>query len=159
MGNKKEAEVEEPDKLNVRNTRKVYIPLYFMAVGLLIVMIYIKASGRPLNDLALKIALIFSVSVLVYSEIHRFGNSYEINVNSVVHKKGYLSTVSKRAEFGAISDSDIKQTLWQRLFSYGDVEIHLYSKENKTVVKNISNPFGFVDFLEKKMSKHGGRQR
>jgi len=156
---KEKGEVKEGDKLEVRNSRKMYVPLYVMIVVLLILLIYIKISGRPLNDMALRFVLVFSVVMLLYTEIHRMGNSYEVNDSSVIHKSGYLNTVSKRAEFTAISDSDIKQNLWQRLFSYGNVEIHLYSKENKTVIRNINNPFGFLDFLQKKMDVKGGRQR
>ena len=151
--------VKEEGKLKVRNSRKSYIPIYFMILILVVIIIYILVSGKPLNDLALKLALTFIVIILISTEIHRLGNSYEINRNSVIHRKGYFNITSKRLEFGAISDSDIQQSIWQRMFSYGNVEIHLYSKENKTVVKNINHPFEFVDFLQKTMGNTPGRRR
>ena len=123
-------------------------------------MVYIIVSEKPLNDLAIKLALIFIVITLISTEIHRLGNSYEINDNSIIHKSGYFNITSRRLEFGAISDSDVQQSIWQRIFSYGNVEIHLFSKENKTVVRNINHPYKFVDFLQEKMNNNprGGRR-
>jgi uncharacterized membrane protein YdbT with pleckstrin-like domain len=143
------------DKLKIRSTRKLYIPIYFMVIVLVILLIYIKFSSKYLDVNGFKAAVLFILGVLIFSEVHRYGNSYEINDNSFIHKKGYLTTTSKRVEFGAISDSDIRQTLWQRLFSYGDVEIHRFAEI--TVIKNINKPVKFLNFLEKKMSKGGDR--
>lgn len=136
--------------LKVRNSRKIYIPLYFMIIVLLIVITYIKISGRPLDDMAFKFAMAFIIAVLIATEIHRLGNSYEIAINSVILRNGYFTIISKRIEFGAISDIDVKQNLWQRIFSYGNVQIFKFSE--KSVIRNINKPFVFVNFLSKKMS-------
>ena len=153
-------EKKEEDKLKIRNSRKTYIPIYFMMFVLALIIAYILNSGKPLNDLAFRLASVFVVVVFIATEIHRLGNSYEINDNSIIHKSGYFNITSRRLEFGAISDSDVQQSIWQRLFSYGNVEIHLFSKENKTVVKNINHPFKFIDFLQEKMNNNprGGRR-
>lgn len=152
----KKKKEEFKDKLKVRNSRKVYIPIYIMIIVLVITLVYIKYSGNQLNDLALKLVLAFSLILLIATEIHRLGNSYEINSNSIIHRTGYLTIVSSRSEFGAISDSYVKQNPWKRIFSYGDVVIHLYSKENRSIIKNINNPLKFVDFLQDKMVRAGG---
>jgi len=150
---------KEEDKLKIRSSRKAYIPVYFMMLVLALIIIYILNSGKPLNDLAFKLASVFAVVIFIATEIHRLGNSYEINNNSIIHRSGYLNITSKRLEFGAISDSDVQQSIWQRLFSYGNVEIHLFSKENKTIVKNINHPYRFVDFLQRTMGANSGRKR
>jgi membrane protein YdbS with pleckstrin-like domain len=148
-------EKEDSDNLKVRSTRKLYIPIYFMVIVLIVFLIYVKANDRYLDVNGLRVAILFILGTLIFSEVHRYGNSYEINSSSFIHKKGYLTTTSKRVEFGAISDSDMRQTLWQRLFSYGDVEIHRFSEIS--VIKNINQPVEFLNFLEKKMTKGGGR--
>ena len=137
--------------LKVRNSRRVYLPFYFMIFILFGTMLYIKFSGRVVNDLALKLVIFFASLVVVITEIHRLGNSYEINDHSIVHKKGYFNIFSSRFEFGAISDSDVHQNLWHRLFSYGNVEVHLFSRDNRIDIKNINDPYGFVKFLHNKM--------
>ncbi len=147
------------DRLRVRNSRKIYIPLYLMIVVLVAVIIYAKFSGRPLDDTAFKLSLAFIIAVLIATEIHRLGNYYEINNNSIVHKNGYFSIVLKRLEFNAISDSNINQTLLERLLAYGDVEIHMFAKENKLIIKNINSPFKFIEFLGSKMGSWRTRAR
>jgi len=148
-------QVKEEEVLRIRNTRKVYIPFYLMVIALLAFIVYIKTSGRPLDDLAFKTSLAFIVATLVATEIHRMGNFYEINDNSVVHKKGYFTTVSKRIEFGAISDIDVEQNIWQRSFLFGNVQIFKFAE--KSIIRNINRPFYFIGFLEKKMRGKPGR--
>ncbi|MEK6872576.1 MAG: PH domain-containing protein [Nanoarchaeota archaeon] len=147
------------DILRVRNSRKIYIHFYLMIIILVGVVIYTKLSGRPLDDAAFKLSLAFIIAVLIATEIHRLGNYYQINDDSVIHKNGYFSIVLKRLEFNAISDSHINQTLLERFLSYGDVEIHMFSRENNLIIKNINNPFKFVEFLGSKMGHWKTRTR
>jgi len=139
------------DILKVRNTRKVYIFFYLMIFILIAAIVYIKYNGAEIDDFAIKLVLIFAIFILISTEIHRLGNSYEINDHSVVHRRGYLNINSSRFEFGAISDSDVHQSLWQRFFSYGNAEVHLFSKENRILIRDINKPYEFVRFLHKKM--------
>ena len=155
MRDKKIKEEKKGNILRVSNSRKFYIPFYFMAIILWIIVIYIKISGKSLDNMALNMVIAFSVAVLIATEIHRLGNSYEINESSVIHRKGYLSIISKRIEFGAISDVDVKQNLWQRFLYFGDVEIFKFSE--KSIIRDINNPFKFVEFLEKKLDSRRGR--
>ncbi|MAG02777.1 hypothetical protein CMI42_05550 [Candidatus Pacearchaeota archaeon] len=143
--------VKEESVLKIRPSRKVYIPYYLMVIFLLGVIIYVKYTERQLNDTAFWLVVIFSVGAIILTEIHRLGNSYEINERSVLHRNGYFTIVTKRTEFGSISDVDIKQNLWQRLFSYGHVHIFKFSEENP--VHNIDNPHKFADFLERQISR------
>ena len=156
MKNKKKV---KENKLRVRNSRKVYIPAYIMIIILVSTLIYVQVAEKPINDLALKIAIIFSITVLLTTEIHRLGNSYEIGDNSLIHKKGYFTITFTRLQFGAISDSDVRQNPWQRIFHYGNVEVHLFSKENRVLIRNINKPSYFVNFLHKKIRESGGRMR
>jgi len=155
----KDPKKEDDEKLRLSNTRKLYIPLYLMTIILLGTISYIKFNNKPLSPMAFNLSIIFSIIIIIGTEIHRLGNSYEINNNAVIHRKGYFSIISKTIEFGAISDADVKQSLWQRIFNYGHVEIHRYSEYNKTIIKDINKPAEFQAFLQKKMIKKGGRQR
>ena len=130
-----------------------------MIIILITAVIVIETSDKPLNKNATKLVFIFSIICIVATEIHRFGHSYEVTNTALIHKKGYFSTNYKRVEFGAISDSEVIQNIWQRIFSYGDIEVHMYSKVNVEVVKGINRPDEFVDFLENKIEAHGGRKR
>lgn len=142
---------KEGEILKVSNSRKVYIPFYFMVFILLATIIYAKFIEKPINQLAIVFSLSFSVFVVAATEIHRILESYEVNNHSIIHRTGIINITSKRLEFTAVSDSEVKQNLWQRLFSYGNVEVHSFSKENVTCIKNIDDPYSFTRFLQKKM--------
>ena len=135
--------------LRLRTSRKLYIPFYVMAITLVIFLGYIKFSERPLSDFSVKLVIAFVILVFIVTEIHRLGNLYEINDKSVVHTNGYFSTVSKRVEFGAISDIDILQGPWQRIIKFGHITLFKFS-EGPTL-KNINRPKDFVDYLQYKM--------
>lgn len=145
----KEAKNFKVDSLKVRNSRKLYIPFYSMILILIIVLVYIKLSGRPLSEFSFKLVLAFIILIIIITEIHRFGNLYEVNDKSVIHTKGYFSTVSKRIEFGAISDIDILQGPWQRLIKFGHIVLFKFSEG--PILKNINRPKDFVDYLQYKM--------
>ena len=134
----------------VRNSRKLYAPFYMMIIVLLGVLVYIQYTGKPLNDMAFKMVLAFSVALIIATEIHRFGNLYEINDKSIIHTTGYFNILSKRVEFGAISDIDILQGPWQRIFKFGHITLFKFA-EGPTL-KNINRPKDFVNYLEEKMA-------
>jgi len=122
-----------------------------MIVVLFCVIIYIQIVGKPLNPFTFELVIIFTVVTLIATEIHRLGNAYEIHEHSIVHKKGYLRIRSKRIEFSALSDLDVEQTLWQRIFSFGDIQLYKFS--DGPVLKNLNNPHHFVDLIEKEVIK------
>lgn len=151
---KKEVDSDsEEEVLKTRNSRKLYIPLYLMVLILLLIVSVAKFSDKEVNDLAFKAVLVFSGSVIFFAEIHRIINRYEINDQSLVHKKGIFVQKVKRVDLIAISDADSKQNLWQKFFNYGDVSVHLFSRDSSIQVKSINDPSNFVIFLERKMNE------
>lgn len=139
--------------LKVRNSRKTYILIYFMIIILIAILVYIKIIGKSLDPLAFKLVLAFSVASLIATEIHRLYNVYEIDENSLVHTMGYLTKKSRKMDFSAISDLFIIQNLWQRLFSYGNIEVRMFSGETSTHIKNINKPAEFVDIVLGKINR------
>jgi len=139
--------------MKVRNSRKAYFFIYVMIFILIITVGVIKFSGKELSKLAFEAVLVFSAMLIIFTEIHRFRNLYEINPHSLIHSKGIFVKKTKRVDLLSVSDADSKQNPWQRLFNYGDVTVNLYSGGSTVPVKNINNPEKFVDFLEEKMSK------
>ena len=137
-----------------RNSRKVYIPIYLMIIILLGLITYIKITNKPDNPNAVYSAVLFSFLLILGTEIHRLGNLYEITATALIHKKGYFTTIAKRIEFGAISDIDIRQNIWQKIFGFGNVLIYKFSEESS--LKNIDNPSLFVEYLDRNME---GRRR
>lgn len=136
--------------LRIRNSRKVYLPVYFMVLVLVGVIIYIKLMGLPFDNYLLLIVGAFILLALKTTEIHRLVNLYEINPNVVVHSFGLFSKRVQDIDMNSISDIRIHQTLWQRMLNYGDVVISLFAHDN--MVRNIDDPSRFVEVLEKTMA-------
>ncbi len=139
------------DFMSVRNSRKLYFPIYFMVIILVLAVIIIKFNELPLNKTAFFAVIIFIILALKATEIHRLKHKYEIKPPSLIHIEGYFSKIARRVDLFAISDVDASQTSWQRLLGYGDVNVRLFSKESTTQIKNINHPNEFAEFLEKKM--------
>lgn len=137
-----------PEKviMKFQNSRKLYIPFYAMCIFLLLFIIYVKYTGRPLNDNALKLSLTFIVVVVLATEIHRFGESYVFTNKSIILNSGYFSILSKRIEFEAISDIHVRQGPWQRLLKFGDVQLFKFAPG--PILKNINRPDEFSSRLE-----------
>ena len=155
MKEKKKEDDKNENKtvMKLRTSRKTYFFVYFMIFILVTAIIVITISGKELNKFAFKAVLVFSAILIIFTEIHRFKNLYEINPHSLIHSKGILVKKTKRVDLLSVSDADSKQHPWQRLLNYGDVTVNLYSGGSTVPVKNINNPEKFVDFLEEKMSE------
>jgi len=130
----------------LRPSRKLYFQYYAMAIVLILFMIFIKYSGRSLNDFAFRIVLYFIIAIIIVTEIHRFGESYHLTTSSVILNTGYFGILSKRMEFEAISDIQILQSPWQRLLNFGDVQLFKFGPG--PTMKNINRPNAFVNELE-----------
>ena len=143
---------EEKSVMRLRTSRKTYFFIYLMIFILMSTVIFIKISGKELNKLVFEGVLAFSAILIIFTEIHRFKNLYEINSHSLIHSKGIFVRKTKRVDLLSVSDADSKRNPWQRMLNYGDVNVNLYSGGSSVPVKNINNPEKFVDFLEEKMS-------
>ena len=138
--------------LKIRNSRKIYFPIYLMVILLITLIISIKLLGLNLNILAFGGAAIFALISFGATEIHRLGRAYQITPNFLEHTQGYLSKRIKKISLASISDVDLKQTLWQRIIKFGDVHVHLFSEGSLVHVKGINKPHEFIEYLEEMIS-------
>ena len=135
--------------MKVSNSRKIYLPIYFMILVLIAVVIFIKYNDLNLSTPVFILVILFILFSIKITELHRWSNSYEITKDSLVHNKGILNRKTRSMDFLAISDTEVKQNIWQRLLNYGDVSVRLYSGESSNPAKNINNPKKFARCLEK----------
>ncbi|HJZ19093.1 MAG TPA: PH domain-containing protein [Candidatus Nanoarchaeia archaeon] len=142
--------------LSVRVSRKLYIPIYIMVFILISTIIFIKITGREFDGLSIRIALIFSVLGLMFTEAHRFRNVYQVDHQHLTHITGVLFKTTKKTDLLAVSDAELKQNPWQMLLGFGDVNILVFSRESSTAVKNIDNPKKFINFLEESIDQKRG---
>jgi len=138
-------------KISVYSSRKVYIPIYFMTIVLVIAVIYLIINGFELNRYALIGITLFVLGSIKMTEIHRLTNKYEIGEVTLDHIHGLFSKISRKLDFFAISDLDVSQSPWQRMLKFGDVNVRLFSKESVAKIKGINNPTRFADILQRRI--------
>lgn len=144
-------EKDNPEIVKRRTTRKVYLPIYLMMIGLIAVLVFLKIYGYGINKMGIGLVIIFILIGIKSSEIHRYNTYYEANPNSLVYTEGVIRKKVKRIDYFAISDIDVDQGPWQRLLGYGDVVVRLFSKDTTTTIYSINKPVEFATHIEKMM--------
>lgn len=134
-----------------RISRKTYFPFYLMIVALAVLLVFLYFEGYGISLLLIFIFILFTFAVINITETHRFSSSYAIQKDSLTCIYGLLNKNIVKLDYYGISNIDINQNLWQWILGFGDIEVKLFSRENKSVLKNINKPSKFVERLEKVM--------
>ena len=150
---KKEESLLDKTLIKARASRKLYLPFYFMAIILILTVVWILYNELEFNLLVIILVLLFVVVGTKYTELHRLNNLYKVIPGRLVHVSGLINKTIKKVDFFAISDLDIQQSAWQRLLHFGDINVRLFSKDSTTSIRNINNPEFFADFLEEEIMK------
>lgn len=156
--NKKE-EGSDKEVFSVRGSRKLYIPIYLMAIFLIAVIVIIKIKGLDLNKGVMILVALFVFVSIKMTELHRLNHKYTIKSPSLIHTEGILNKNSRRVDLFAISDVDVVQSLWQRILNFGDVGVRLFSAESLTPIKHINQPTKFAETLEREMALLRSKKR
>ena len=149
---KKVAELDDKNIIKIRGSRKLYIPIYFMIIVLILVMIILKIREYPLNKSVIIAAIVFIILCIKGTEIHRITRYYQITNHYLVCSKGIFNNDIKKIFIPTISDLVLKQNVWQRILNYGDVLIHRFTTDSVMDVKNINDPEYFIENLEEIMN-------
>lgn len=139
------------EKLVVRNSRKVYIPIYMMVVILFVVMAVIKFQGKEINDILFTSVIFFSLAMMIGTEFSRMRNTYEITGDMIAHIHGLIFQRIKKIDIHSLSDAQFKQNPLQMILGIGDVTANVFSE--MTVMKNIDKPHEVIKFLEDRMTR------
>ncbi len=141
------------EQFKFRTSRKTYIPFYLMVVFLAVLLFFLSRDGFKVEPVIIGAGVIFLIVVLNLTETHRISSSYEVASDSLTCTYGILNKKVKKVDYFAISDMFVNQTFWQWLFGYGDIDIQLFSRENKSSIKNINKPLKFISVIEKMMAE------
>lgn len=156
---KKEDKKKKNNSIKIRSSRRVYIPFYVMVIFIILFILIIKITGKELNSIALVLLIVFIVLVFKLTEIHRLSNFYSIGENSLICSKGIFTKNIKRIDYFGISDINIDQGVFQRLFDYGNVIVSLFSADDATMIKNINNPEELARKIEKAIACKRGLKK
>jgi len=136
--------------LTEKHSRKSYLVFYIMVAILIILASYLNLTGNQLNPIAIIGITIFIIIGFASTEIYRFSQTYEITDDYLIHKSGVFKRHLKKIDTSGIRGISISQSLWERLLSYGAIDIQYIGQGDKPFsVKNVNNPKLFIEELEK----------
>lgn len=126
------------------------VPIGLLALGIAIVTI-VGSRGLELNNpeagkavlvvggLLVLIAIgVIAVKLIVFSTYE-----YVLTNRRVIKQTGLLAKNSTSAQLEKLNNVDHRQSLWGRIFEYGDVEIDTASETGMTYFKSIADPLDF----------------
>lgn len=124
---------------------------------MLLVLVGLLVAGIFYYDMTIEREVILGLGVacvlgIKFTELHRMGHYYKVTCNHLLHSKGIISKDVKRVFLPTISDIDLQQSFFQRIFNYGTVVVYRYGEKGVIEIKNINSPMKFIKFLQDKMS-------
>lgn len=145
---------EEGEELSLRKTRKAFLVEYGCGFFLIVLLGILLAKGIKVNRFIFDLAAGVALVALLGPEISRLRHRYKINPSKVVFIHGIIKRDKKYVFIDNISDIQIKQTLWQRLWDYGSIVIVPQSGEERSMdLKEISDPLEIMEEIEEMMEK------
>ncbi|HEY0514000.1 MAG TPA: PH domain-containing protein [Thermoanaerobaculia bacterium] len=97
--------------------------------------------------------------LFAWKDFVRRANDYVLTNHRIVQEIGVLSRRSIDSRLDKINNVEHRQTLWGRLFHYGDVEIDTASERGETVFRNISRPLEFKNAILAAAEQYRGLDR
>lgn len=141
--------------LKVRRSRKKYLFLYFLAIIVLFLIIYVTFF---LNYKLSKFAWIASIAYIYFTakfiEYERIKDWWGVTETSLVQSLGLFNKNVRQVDFSSISDLDLNQPLFKRILNYGNVNVRLFLNETSISIKDINNPDKFIEELQKIITKN-----
>jgi uncharacterized membrane protein YdbT with pleckstrin-like domain len=99
-------------------------------------------SWQPLALALGAIAVVLAVWTLWRLLLLR-SNEYVLTTHRLIQQSGFLSKRSMDARLDKINNVEHRQTLWGRLFGFGDLEIDTASENGAALFPNINHPLDF----------------
>lgn len=93
--------------------------------------------------------LIIPSILIIYDIIKYAKETVEIYEKHIIEKTGILSKNEKQITFAGVVSVSVNQSLFGRMFNYGNVTINIVGKDN-LYIEGAKNPFELKKFLESK---------
>ena len=117
-----------------------------------------KSAWKVVNFWSIVLCiLIIPIIVLVFEILAAKKETITFYEDKIVVEKGFLSRSESSFVFAGVFSVNIKQSLWGRIFNYGDLSVDFVGKNdiNTTYIKN---PKAVKQFLESKIVKKASVQ-
>ncbi len=117
------------------------IPILITAVGVV--------GGIMLSSVT-PLFIILAVVVILYflfKIVQRNNNIWVVTNLRVIDEEGVITSKSKESPLDKINNMNYRQTLWGKIFGYGDVEIQTAAEIGATTYRMVSSPKRLKDTI------------
>lgn len=126
------------------------VPIGLLALAIAIATIVLSRGLELNNPEAGKAVIVvggllvlIAIGVIVVKLIVFSTYEYVLTNRRVIKQTGLLAKTSTSAQLEKLNNVDHRQSLWGRIFDYGDVEIDTASETGMTYFKSIADPLDF----------------
>lgn len=140
----KQLQTGEEILYRARPSKVALVPIGLLALVIAIVTIFL--SGQPELQWVLLVGgpfVLIAIGVIVVKLIVFSTYEYVLTNRRVIKQTGLLTKNSTSAQLEKLNNVDHRQSLWGRIFDYGDVEIDTASETGMTHFKSIADPLDF----------------
>ena len=119
--------------------------LLWLSAGALLVLSGMVSGGGPLVLACWALAAIVGLIALyktVTAWFHRWTTETDVTNLRVVHKTGFISRKTFEMSLDKVESVDVTQSIWGRLFDFGNVTI-MGVGEGKETIETIASPLAF----------------
>lgn len=140
----KQLQTGEEILYRARPSKVALVPIGLLALVIAIVTIFL--SGQPELQWVLLVGgpfVLIAIGVILVKLIVFSTYEYVLTNRRVIKQTGLLTKNSTSAQLEKLNNVDHRQSLWGRIFDYGDVEIDTASETGMTHFKSIADPLDF----------------
>lgn len=126
-------------------TSRISLAPHFVLLGVALVAAILAwswAESIPGTIVALIVAALFGI-VLAWKNYVLRTNEYVLTNHRVIQQMGILNKRSVDSRLDKINNVEHQQSVWGRIFGFGDVMIDTASETGTAVFRNISRPLDF----------------
>ncbi|HKV08046.1 MAG TPA: PH domain-containing protein [Thermoanaerobaculia bacterium] len=126
-------------------TSRISLAPHFVLLAVALVaavLAWTLAESIPGTIVALIVAALFGI-VLAWKNYVLRTNEYVLTNHRVIQQTGILNKRSMDSRLDKVNNVEHRQSLWGRVFGFGDVEIDTASETGMAYFRNISRPLDF----------------
>jgi len=148
------SQIEEEISIKVSTSRRAFLLEYACVLTLISILGYSRLNQIVLPERFNYSIVTLIVLILISTELLKASHRAIITSSKVIIFDGLVKQTQKHIWISSITDVDIHQNPWQRLFNYGEIHLRSASGERTLRLKNIANPVQVLETLERLIEKY-----
>ena len=142
-------DILQPDEKVLYSTNAHWIFFLPAIIGWIVAAAFFVVSGMVVGETSMKLLLamaaisaVFALYKTATAWFHRWITEIDVTNLRIVHKTGFIQRKTFEMSLDKVESVDVSQSIFGRIFNYGDVEIFGVGEGGK-VINTIASPLEF----------------